>query len=291
MVWTALVLVLCSVPLHAAWNLMARRQRAEEAYIHGLLKWVALVGLAPAVMGEVLGGPLPGKAILCVLISGLACGAYFYFLAKCYQASDFTVVYPIARALPVLLVGLGDIVRGQNPSTTGWAGMSLVVLGCLLTPLHRFGEFDWRKYIHISSLWMLLTALATVVYSLSDKVGSEVLVKGPISAARYGYYFFAVAFLAYAGLRQFFGPGKENRQKVKWSASLLGAVLNYTCYWLVLWAYQLARQASYIVAFRQLSIVLGVVGAFAIYKERGVAVRITAAVLITAGLLLVGLWG
>jgi uncharacterized membrane protein len=58
-----------------------------------------------------------------------------------------------------------------------------------------------------------------------------------------------------------------------------------------LWAYQLGRHASYVVAFRQFSIVIGVVIAFVIYKERGVAVRILATVLITAGLILVGLFG
>ena len=78
---------------------------------------------------------------------------------------------------------------------------------------------------------------------------------------------------------------------MKFSSSLLGAALNFGSYWMVLWAYQLVRRASYIVTFRQFSIVLAVVVAFAVYKERGVAVRITAALLITAGLLLIGLFG
>ena len=52
MVWQALVLVLCSAPLHAGWNLLARRGRAEGAYMYGLLKWVVLVGLLPAALAE-----------------------------------------------------------------------------------------------------------------------------------------------------------------------------------------------------------------------------------------------
>ncbi len=59
----------------------------------------------------------------------------------------------------------------------------------------------------------------------------------------------------------------------------------------MLWAYQLSQHASYVVAFRQFSIVIGVVAAFAIYKERGVAVRMIGTVLITVGLILVGLLG
>ena len=33
MAWAALLLVLCSAPIHAGWNLMARRQRAEGAFL------------------------------------------------------------------------------------------------------------------------------------------------------------------------------------------------------------------------------------------------------------------
>ena len=48
---------------------------------------------------------------------------------------------------------------------------------------------------------------------------------------------------------------------------------------------------SYIVAFRQFSIVIGAVLAFRIYKEKGLAVRISGALLITAGLVLIAVFG
>ena len=138
---------------------------------------------------------------------------------------------------------------------------------------------------------MLLTALGTVGYSLSDKIASEVVEPGPLSAARYGYYFFLVCFLCYAAVWRVAPTTGKKGQAIRRCHSLLGGVLNFASYWLVLWAYQMASRASYIVTFRQFSIVLGVVAAFAIYKERGVAVRVTAAVLITIGLLLIGLLG
>ena len=291
MAWMALVLVLCSAPMHAGWNLLAKRQRSEGAFISGLLGWIAVAGLAPAIVGEFLSPSMPARAWICVLISGCCCGLYFFFLARSYAGSDFTVVYPIARALPVLLVGLGDIVRGHNPSVAGWSGMTLVALGCLLTPLTSFKEIRWRRYVNWSSLWMVLTALATVGYSLSDKVAAEVLSPGPLSAARYGYFFFLIAFLFYRGLWHWLATETEKKQRIEQPAMALGAALNFACYWMVLWAYQLVGQASYIVAFRQFSIVLGTVAAFVIYKERGVLVRITAVIIITAGLVMIGLWG
>jgi drug/metabolite transporter (DMT)-like permease len=230
-------------------------------------------------------------AWLCLLFSGCCCGGYLFFLAKGYAGSDFTVVYPIARSLPVLLVGLGDVIRGNDPSLVGWVGMALVAAGCLLTPMRSFGKISWRRYTHWASLWMVLAALGTVGYSLSDKVAAELIRGGPGSAARYGYFFFLIAFLVYGVLHRRFPPEAKEPQRIGRGRSIAGAVLMFGSYWMVLWAYQLVERASYIVAFRQLSIVLGMIAAFAIYKERGLAVRIIAAVIITAGLILIAVWG
>jgi len=60
---------------------------------------------------------------------------------------------------------------------------------------------------------------------------------------------------------------------------------------LILWAYQLSPFASYIVAFRQLSIIIGAILGFVLFKEKGIYVRISGAVLITTGLILIALWG
>jgi uncharacterized membrane protein len=60
---------------------------------------------------------------------------------------------------------------------------------------------------------------------------------------------------------------------------------------LILWAYQLSPVASYIVAFRQFSIIIGAVLAFILFKEKGFAVRISGALCITSGLILIALWG
>jgi uncharacterized membrane protein len=49
--------------------------------------------------------------------------------------------------------------------------------------------------------------------------------------------------------------------------------------------------ASYIVAFRQFSIIIGAVLAFILFKEKGFAVRISGALCITSGLILIALWG
>lgn len=287
-----MALVLGSTFMHAGWNLLARKYRAETGFFFSrMLLVIVSVGLVPAAVSEALTHSLNLKAWLCVVGSGFCCGVYFFCLARAYQSSDFTTVYPVARALPVFLVGVGDVLRGRYPTELGWIGMFLVISGCFLAPLYSFRDFHVRSYINRQISWMLLTALGTVGYTLLDKVASEVVLQGPATAARYGYIFFLVSYLSYGAFLRVFERGKDFSDSLGWGITILAACMNFGAYWLVLWAYQLSRHASYIVAFRQFSIVIGVILAFAIFREKGLIVRLTGTFMITLGLFLIGLWG
>ena len=114
---------------------------------------------------------------------------------------------------------------------------------------------------------------------------------GPVSAARYAYLFFAFSWLFFAGFRRLTGRKDAAPARLNWRLALIGAAMIGGGYWPVLWAYQLVQRASYVVACRQFSIVIGVLLAFLIYREKGKFVRITASVLITLGLVVIALWG
>ncbi len=289
----ALALVLTSTGLHAGWNLLARRQRAEALFFHRMLALIAVGGLVPAALSEWWTRSLPLEAWIYAGTSGVFCALYYLFLARAYASSDFTIVYPLARALPVLMVGLGDIVWGRPPTPMGWIGMALVTAGCLLAPLTSWREITLARYLNRTTVWVVLTALGTVGYSLLDKAAAEIVRPGPATAARYGYVFYLASYLVYALLIRIAGEGRGRASKpaIGWRWPLLGGLFSFGAYWLVLWAYQLSRQASYVVAFRQFSIAIGVGFAFAIYREPGVVIRSMAALLITAGLVIIGLWG
>lgn len=300
-----ILLVFFSALMHAGWNLLARRESGGQArppatggtegrFFARMLALVALVGLAPAAVSEALARSLSPKSWACVVASGACFGAYFFSLARAYGSSDFTVVYPTARALPILFVAAGDALRGRYPSAPGLAGIGLVTCGCFLTPLHSLREAAWRRYVNCTSLWLLVAAAATAGFTLLDKVGSEALrTKGPAAALRYGYVMYLVAWATQSALMRacragrFAPPGGD----VGWKAPAVGAVLTFGGYVLVLWAYQIARQATYVFAFRQFSIVVGVVLAFWLYREKGLVVRLAGTLLITAGLVFIAIWG
>jgi len=249
-----------------------------------------IAGFPPAVVSEIATRSLPITAWYCLMGSGLCCGTYFFSLARAYGSSDFTIVYPVARALPVVLVALGDVMRGRELTGLGWLGLTCVVTGCLLTPLQSIRRVDVRPYLRRSMVWIILAALGTAGYSLSDKAASEIVPAGPDTAARYGYMFFFLAGSVFFVLRWLTSSNRQERAYTGWRWPVVAAFCNFGSYWLVLWAYQLSRHAGYVVAFRQFSIVIGVLVAFLVYKDPRAFPRIVGVSLIAGGLAIVGLF-
>ena len=286
-----ILLVLCSSLMHASWNLLARRKGSETVFFYRMVTVVVIAGLIPAITSELIAHSIPLNAWFCVIGAGSFCGFYFFCLAQSYESSDFTIVYPIARSLPVLLVGIGDILLGRSISSVGWLGMSLVVSGCFLVPLRSIREFQLHRYFNEANLWMLFTALGTVGYTLLDKTAAEIVVQGPATAARYGYFFFLFAYIIFSLCLRIAKKSMLTVKPIGWRLPALGGLLNFSAYWLILWAYQLVQQASYVLAFRQTSIVIGVIVAFLIYKEEGRIPRVIGTLVLTTGLIIISLWG
>ena len=284
-------LVLLSAFMHAGWNLLVRDQRAGEIFLR-MTGVVTVAGIVPAIAVEILGVPLPAPAWVYLSLGALFQGMYFFTLSRGYRSGDFTVVYPLARALPVLMVALGDVVSRRPPTPIGWIGLAMVSGGSFLAPLRSLREISWVRYWNRTTLWIVLTALTVVGYTLVDKQGSEQLAPGALTAARYGLFEMGISGAAYAALlkalRQPFS--QEPGRRAWWTAALAGLLL-YGAYWLVLWAYQLTDRASYIIALRQFSIVLGVIPGALIFREGATALRIGASLILTLGIVLIILVG
>lgn len=286
-----IIIVLISTFMHAGWNLLARYDRAEGAFYRKMLIVTILVGTIPAVVSELLTHSLTPLAWACVVGSGIFAAFYLFGLAKAFGSSDFTIVYPVARALPVIFIAFIDVGRGRTLTPMGWLGILLVTVGVILVPLRSLRDFSLRNYYNRTTLWMVVAALGTVGYTYLDKVASEVVMSGPATAARYCFFYFAISYPPYEALLRSSNLEKNNSGRSVWMRAGFAALMGFSAYWLVLWAYQLSPQASYVVAFRQFSIVIGSVLAFIIYKERGVAMRLTGALLIAGGMILIAGWG
>ena len=336
-------LVLFSTLLHAGWNLLAKRGSDAPALFPRVLLAIAVPGLLFGLAGEWRGPQLLPVIWPFLLLTGAFQAAYYLGLTMGYRAGDLSLVYPLVRALPVVLVGGFDVLRGRMPGATGWLGLFLVLAGCLLVAAparaHRAdppgaahdagdhrrsmgrlrlpagGLFARRRVSghgsrdappwHAAAIgWAIIAALGTVGYTVADKLAADAISAagsaGADAAFRYGFWEFTIStayFLPLLAAVDRIGKRKPAARPAasaplatriaqrpgRWPAVVLIAALMYVTYALVLWAYQMSWQTSYVVALRQFSIVAGVAGGTLLLGETAGTLRIAGAGMIVAG--------
>jgi len=284
-------LTFISAFFHAGWNLIARKYRGGSIFVRVPLL-ISLVGVPLALLAGYLGSHFPPGVWVNFTVGGICLAIYYLGLTQGYQSGDFSVVYPLARSLPVLVIALADIARGHPPSPAGWMGILLVMIGCMLSPLTSLREIKPAAYLNVTSIWILITAAGMVGYTLVDSQAAERMAPAFTPLLRYQVFEVFVSFMVLWPLLLLFRqPLYLERDLGAWKWPAVMAVLLYGGYALVLLAYQLSAETSYVVAIRQFSIVIGVtIGAF-YFKEPAPVLRISAALIITAGVLCIALAG
>ena len=307
----AVGVVLFSTILHAGWNLIAKQRSDSWMTMLQILAAISVPGVLIAVAAELLATGLLRHVWPFLLGAGCAQAVYFLGLTLGYRAGDLGIVYPVTRALPVLVLGGFDLARSLSPSLTGWLGLALVAAGCLVisgaagADRGTVARGRRRRRLQPTLGWAAVAAAGTVGYTAFDKLAAEVLRRqsggGLLDAFRYGLWEFVISTILYAALlaaamrasarRRPAAPGAAARLSWRtlagdWRTAAGGAGM-CGAYSLVLWAYQLAERASYVAALRQFSIVLGVAAGAALMGERAPVVRLGAAVVIVAGIALV----
>lgn len=275
-------MVLVSTFMHTGWNLIARDQRGSDILLRAL-RVVSFAGLGPVLLAELWADPILPHVWGFLLVAGFFQGLYFIGLSRGYRTGDFSVVYPLARGLPAVLVALSDLVRGNAPSPAGWLGIVLVSVGCIVLPLPSLRGFSLARYWNQALFWTVLTALATAGYSIADSAASKVMPASALNALRYGLFEMFLSWAFYRlGLSWLRLPAATGRPASARKALAVGLLL-FGAYSLVLWAYQLSDHPSYVVALRQFSIVLGVIAGSLFLHESARRLRLAAALAITLG--------
>jgi drug/metabolite transporter (DMT)-like permease len=281
---TALALVVCAAVLHAAWNALAKRGREPIAFLW-LASMVAAPALFPWAVREFARAGVPARAVPFVVGTIVLHAMYFYALGRAYRTGAYSVVYPIARGLGVALVPIvAWTLLDERLSPLGIGGIVLVILGVIV--LHRVGG---RRVavtagaLGSASFWAVLTGLTIASYSVLDKVGVSRLHPVPYM------------FLMEAGCVVAFAPFMARRldaARAEWAANrwtiLATGVMSAGGYTLVLFAFQLSK-AGYVVAARELSIVLSALIGSLLLGEGRLSPRLAAACIVLSGVACVAL--
>ncbi|HWN17106.1 MAG TPA: EamA family transporter [Candidatus Dormibacteraeota bacterium] len=282
----ALLLVAGAAVLHAGWNALAKR--AGEPVL--FLWWVGVVasGLYAPIALAVLGREgFRAAAIPFVIGTVLLHALYFFSLGRAYAAGDYSLVYPIARGLGVALVPMAAFALfDERLSPLGTLGVILVAAGIFfvhwglrgrpgaesVAPRHRSGTG-----------WALATGVLIAAYSLLDRAGvSRMSPLAYIWLMELGSCVL-LAPVALARRDALGGEWRRNRATI-----VAAALMSPTAYLLVLFAFQLSK-TGYVVAAREMSIVLSAIIGAAWMKEDTGMRRLAGAAVVLAGVACVAL--
>jgi drug/metabolite transporter (DMT)-like permease len=272
--------VLFAALCHAGWNALIKV---------GLdpLSTTTLIAIGSAVVAVVclpFAGMPAAAAWPWLIVSALIHVFYFAALIEAYRTGDLGQVYPIARGSAPLMTATASLVFvGEHLSLASWSGIVALAVGVLLLSA-RGG----RTLTHIDRRavgFALLTALTICAYSVVDGLGARAS-RNPQSYVLWLLVGNVLLLVPYALWRD--GRDVIPAMHRFWLRGLAGGALQTLSYGIALWAMTLAPIAI-VASLRETSVLFGAAIAVIVLKEPLRAVRIGAALLIVAGLVLIRL--
>jgi drug/metabolite transporter (DMT)-like permease len=278
----ALVLVVAAAGLHAGWNALAKRGGDQVVFLW-LATLISAATLSPIGLWHLVVGGLPAAAVPFVLATIALHTVYFYALGRAYASGAYSLVYPVARGLGVALVPLAALlVFEERLSPLGTAGITLVVAGIVTLHVLASGGGAWAAASGRALVWPVVTGLTIAAYSLVDKAGVGRINPIPYMLLLEGGC--AVLGLPLLVMR----PDAVRRELSGWRRIALAAVMSAAAYTLVLFAFRLSK-TGYVVAARELSIVLSAVIGSLWLREGRLGPRLAGATIVLAGVACIAL--
>lgn len=274
MATTAFLLVTLAAVIHALWNFAAKKASGDFAVI-----WIGLVmasvAFAPLVLVLTPEQRALREVAWLLLLSGLVHSAYFLLLARSYRDGEISVVYPIARGSGVAGTAIVALLfLDETLSLAGGLGIALIVLGVVFIGLRDAGQ---PRAMGLA----LLVGLSITSYSILAKLA--------VGICHPFFYLWGFLITTTLLLAPFVCLVHRSALRRAWehkkTYSLLigpGSMANYL---IVLFAMQMA-QVSYVVAARELAVVIGAGLGIFLLREPSTPRKIGGIASVVAGILL-----
>lgn len=269
----ATLLALTAAVLHAAWNFAAKRAEGDRF----IVLWAqffagGLIALPLMIANQLIWG-MPWQGYVWAACSGLVHLPYLWLLARAYTLGDFSVSYPIARGGGAALAAIGGVLfLGDHLSVLEILGIAVVVCGLSLLAAGASGP-------NIGIALMVACTIGT--YSVLDARGARV--------THTVAYIFATQ-VAGATANTVFALGAGRRAdmvqmlRLRWRRAAVTGFAMMVTYGLVLAAVQRAS-VGYVTALRESSVVLAALAGWKLLGETDHRRRLTAALVVFCGLL------
>lgn len=298
----SILLILISAFMHAGWNILSKKINPTAAFFL-LANLSGSVMLIPLLVVNWEGIVLCFTLEICGLIvfTGFFMALYYVSLAGAYRAGDMSVVYPLARSSPAIVVTFVTLVLGlgSQVSLLCIIGIFLIVSGCFFIPIKFFREIKFSNYLNPTCCLALLAAIGTAGYSIIDDKALRMLRSDPLQELSNielaMVYCCLEGFASSVWLLLFILPRRDGRKNLRdvvnknIKIAIYAGVAIYLTYILILISFAYVKNVSYVVGFRQLSIPIGVAISIFLLKESAYKPKLMGVAIVFIGLILVAI--
>jgi drug/metabolite transporter (DMT)-like permease len=273
--------VLAAAVTHATWNAIAHGIK-DQVLAFGLIGAGSILVAVPLVLVS----PVPLAACWPYLLGSVLIHVFYnLLLMRSYRYGAFGQVYPLARGTsPLVVTVLAAVFAAERPSLPQIGGVLVVSCGLavLVFAGRRAGSAGGSGLSRAALVAAGATGLTIAAYTTVDGLGVR------LSGSSAGYIAWlmlleSLCVPAWALTRRRDVVGGVSR-RVLFSGLLAGA-LAVLAYGLVLWA-QTRGALAPIAALRETSVIFGAVIGTVVFREPFGRWRITATLLVVAGVLL-----
>ncbi|HXQ60160.1 MAG TPA: DMT family transporter [Acidimicrobiales bacterium] len=269
-------MVLGAGVLHAVWNAIAKQ-------VDDRLTAFALIGMLSTVAGGatlVVTGLPDGAAVPYAVVSAGLHVVYDLALMHSYRLGAFNQTYPIARGTSPLVVAVGAYFLAHERLPGAALAGVVVLAGGLMSLALSSGRLSRADLPAVGAA--VFTGLAIASYTLVDGLGVR-RAHDPYAYAALLFLLLGPVFPAVVLVRR---PLSVWRAGAVVRRGLVAGALTLAAYTIVLWAQTRAPLAE-VAALRETSVISAALIGTLFLKERFGARRVTAAVLVATGIVLI----
>ena len=294
MTFVAFSFVFFSVFLHVAWNMLSKGTRPSVTFYCLMSLTASCLWLPFFLMSNISFLRMPFPFLLLVAGSLLGEVLYMVGLACAYRRGDISFVYPVVRALPVMMVAVVTMIFGLGKALDAYDlfGMLLISAGCLFMPLRGLGNFSLKAYCSSVVFFILVGAAGTTMYTIFDSCALKIVreAAGSFTVIDTLAYLFIIEFGQVVCEMFFIVSSRRERTCFRHMFCrsvypVLAGLCSSSAYALVLFAMGYVTNVSYLQAFRQISLPVGFFAGVLILHEKAYATKLAGVFIIAAGLL------
>lgn len=252
------------------------------------MAWAAAVGALPALTILLIIGGIPpeiGRGFIPALIVASGFGVFAsVFQARAFSRGDISLVAPFEAVVIAFAAIGGFLILGERMSATGLLGMFILLGGTLVLRGTASMDMDSLKR-NKEAIAMIIFATAIWGFSVNfEKVGIL------LSSATFFAFWLSVLlslFLlpsVWRSRRTIFKKDGRRKQRI-WTMVVIGTVTGLTM------VFQFSAFAltniSYVLGVKQLSVLAAPILGGALFNEKGVLIRLIAAILMVIGVIFI----